>query len=462
MFSVIATLGISCGGDEKVGSLSLNLSLPQDWEDHLDMSVLSASAGTPYLGTVRVTLDCAGDTRSWDVPWSDHEGAFGQLDLEKGCDIQVQAVTAGQVIMNKVQKNVVVTNGSDARLDIQLEEAGGFSFAGTLTHPRQYHSSVDLNGKILVLGGSLDTRSIEEVIYTGAGFSTAAFGCSLNEYRTMQKALYDETGSRVFVFLGGTTNDIDMGYELLDVANNQCMIFSLSNKRKEYSPTAYNRDIYLLGGYDNNNNWLINSLKINMDSLSEAGVYTMGIMTEKDNFNCLSSGNYISCIGGMAGFNYLDDIDVFNMAFEVALTPRKLTKPKIDFAEAVLPNGDVFVSGGTGNSGILKDIEIVNLEEDQITSFGDVMIYKRARHSATQLQDGKILIIGGVGSSGPSNSAEIFDPITGESVELPWRMRTSRSGHTATLLPDGRVLVIGGNPGDTTMEVFNPPIESSP
>ncbi len=128
---MIAALVISCGGDEKVGTLNLNLSLPQDWKSRLDMSVLSAPVGTPYIGTVRVTLDCAGDIRSWDVPWSDHGGDFGQLDLEKGCDIQVQAVTAGQIIMNKVQRNVVVSNGSETRLDIQLEEAGGFSFAGT-------------------------------------------------------------------------------------------------------------------------------------------------------------------------------------------------------------------------------------------------------------------------------------------------------------------------------------------
>jgi hypothetical protein len=456
MLSLIATLGISCGGDEKVGSLSLNLSLPQDWEDHLDMSVLSAPAGTPYIGTVRVTLDCAGDTRSWDVPWSDHEGAFGQQDLEKGCDIQVQAVTAGQVIMNKVQKNVVVSNGSDARLDIQLEEAGGFSFAGTLTHPRQYHSSVDLNGKILVLGGSLDTRSIEEVIYTGAGFSTAAFGCSLNEYRTMQKALYDQAGGRVFVFLGGT---LDSLYEVVDVANEENTTRLLVTDRNEYYPNIYGQEIYLLGGKDTNESWIINSTKIESTSFDETMVSTMGITNEKQEVTCVSIDSSIVCLGGMIGTLYTDEIDHFDLEYEVARTPKALSEPKKLFSTTELPDGQLLVVGGVGASGLLSDIEILDLQNVQTTTFEEALINARVYHSATVLPNNKVLIIGGGVSANISNSAEIFDPLTGESVELPWRMRIPRNGHTATLLPDGRVLVVGGNPGDTTMEVFNPPVQ---
>ncbi|NOY86073.1 MAG: kelch-like protein, partial [Deltaproteobacteria bacterium] len=56
-------------------------------------------------------------------------------------------------------------------------------------------------------------------------------------------------------------------------------------------------------------------------------------------------------------------------------------------------------------------------------------------------------------------SAEIFDPVTHTSQAVPWKMRVARSGHTATLLSDGRVLIIGGNPGDASMEIFNPPAQ---
>ncbi|NOY87075.1 MAG: hypothetical protein GXP52_07210, partial [Deltaproteobacteria bacterium] len=193
----------ACGGENPTGKLSLNITFPQNWENLLDMSVLDAPVGTAYIGTIRTIVDCGDTSQTWDSPGNDGSLSLGKLDLKGGCDITVQAITGGVVIMEKTQQSVSVADGVVSSLDLQLSESGGFDFAGTLAFPRMYHSAVAVNNdEVLVLGGSLSTKSIERVIYSNQGTTTAAFGCSLVDYRTRQKALYDPVSSRVFVFLG--------------------------------------------------------------------------------------------------------------------------------------------------------------------------------------------------------------------------------------------------------------------
>ncbi|MBJ6723243.1 kelch repeat-containing protein [Geomesophilobacter sediminis] len=76
------------------------------------------------------------------------------------------------------------------------------------------------------------------------------------------------------------------------------------------------------------------------------------------------------------------------------------------------------------------------------------LIYKRARHTATLLQNGKVLVAGGEYfvflSYTMRASAEIYDPATGAWIQTG-SLNYKRSEHTATLLKDGRVLVAGGH-----------------
>ena len=71
------------------------------------------------------------------------------------------------------------------------------------------------------------------------------------------------------------------------------------------------------------------------------------------------------------------------------------------------------------------------------------LIYGRAAHTATLLQNGKVLVAGGEGDAGTRASAELYDPATGTWTQTGY-MNYDRSSHTATLLPNGKVLVAGG------------------
>jgi N-acetylneuraminic acid mutarotase len=90
------------------------------------------------------------------------------------------------------------------------------------------------------------------------------------------------------------------------------------------------------------------------------------------------------------------------------------------------------------------------------------MLYPRAGHTATKLQDGTVLVAGGyIGDSGRAlvAPAELYDPLT-----QTWRrvgsLTNPRYSHTATLLDDGQVLIVGGRPGGMSSELYNPASEA--
>ncbi|MEM7309104.1 MAG: kelch repeat-containing protein [Planctomycetota bacterium] len=142
------------------------------------------------------------------------------------------------------------------------------------------------------------------------------------------------------------------------------------------------------------------------------------------------------------------------------LLPRRL------HSSTELEDGRVLVAGGLdplgpdGGPGEVYDhFELFDPQVQEFSGELGSLQHRRARHTATRLQDGRVLLAGGVGGSGGSGgpepavlrSAEIFDPATGVTTPVA-SMSAQRVFHTATLLEDGRVLVVGGSrdyePGD--------------
>src|SRR6185295_12308768 len=82
----------------------------------------------------------------------------------------------------------------------------------------------------------------------------------------------------------------------------------------------------------------------------------------------------------------------------------------------------------------------------------------RSGSAAAVLQDGRIMFTGGTGATGPLSSAELFHANGSFALTAP--MQDPRTRHTATTLDGGRVLVTGGTTsgGGTTnsAEVYDP------
>ncbi|HEX5433287.1 MAG TPA: carboxypeptidase regulatory-like domain-containing protein [Candidatus Angelobacter sp.] len=91
------------------------------------------------------------------------------------------------------------------------------------------------------------------------------------------------------------------------------------------------------------------------------------------------------------------------------------------------------------------------------------MHFARRQHNAVVLPDGKVFISGGSSAAGfdtstsPVKPTEMWDPATGKFTVMA-SIAVYRGYHsTALLLPDGRVLSAGGNVGGPNAQIYSPP-----
>jgi N-acetylneuraminic acid mutarotase len=137
-------------------------------------------------------------------------------------------------------------------------------------------------------------------------------------------------------------------------------------------------------------------------------------------------------------------------------------------AGALLPDGRVFISGGSNGKlsgdklGILKTVEFYDPAAGTFTLSAAKMKTPRASHTATLLPNGKVLVAGGMNVYVPrirwgscTNLAELYDPAT-DSFSSAGAMSVVHCGHTATLLQNGKVLIVGG----TDAELYDPATNS--
>ena len=133
-----------------------------------------------------------------------------------------------------------------------------------------------------------------------------------------------------------------------------------------------------------------------------------------------------------------------------------MTVPRGAHTATLLPNGQVLVAGGQGNSGASSSAELYDPASGTWTNTASLNT-ARQQHTATLLPDGKVLVAGGYLNGGRLPDAELYNPATGKWTTTG-SLSTGRYGHTATLLPDGKVLVAGGYSSGTlsSAELYDP------
>ena len=154
------------------------------------------------------------------------------------------------------------------------------------------------------------------------------------------------------------------------------------------------------------------------------------------------------CIGGIVSAE-LYDANAGASSPTGASTPTgALTAPRNAHTATLLPNGEVLVAGGFGDTSNCQGVgaqaqntaELYDPDKGSFSATGNMSV-SRGAHTATLLQGGKVLIAGGedqgVGGTG-SASAELYDPNTGAFTQTG-SMAVARFRHfTATLLNDGK------------------------
>jgi hypothetical protein len=134
-----------------------------------------------------------------------------------------------------------------------------------------------------------------------------------------------------------------------------------------------------------------------------------------------------------------------------------------DYGPAVMYDvGKVLLVGGSDPPTATAEIIDLNAATPA-WKFTGAMHFARRQHNAVILPDGKVFIVGGSNGSGFDNSnskvlpTEMWNPATGAFTTMA-SIATYRGYHsTALLLPDGRVLSAGGNVGGPNAQLFSPP-----
>lgn len=130
-----------------------------------------------------------------------------------------------------------------------------------------------------------------------------------------------------------------------------------------------------------------------------------------------------------------------------------MTVPRVLHAAALLQDGRVLVSGGSGGSD-WRSAEVFDPNSGTWSSTGSMAIV-RAGHTLTTLLDGTVLAVGGrTLPSAPTSRSELYSPATGTWTDVG-QMNVARENHTATRLNSGKVLVVGGSL-DRRSELYDP------
>jgi RHS repeat-associated protein len=158
----------------------------------------------------------------------------------------------------------------------------------------------------------------------------------------------------------------------------------------------------------------------------------------------LADGRWLLA-GGIAEGEVQRSIAINDFA-SVKSFPAALGYARANHTATVLPDGTIWVFGGTGADGQLVEVsEFIDAVMGTVQSRAIPGLQLRSHHTATLLVDGTVLLVGGVDGSGKAiESAEIWNPRTNE--VQPWRptLQVPRYDHSATLLASGADYISGG------------------
>jgi N-acetylneuraminic acid mutarotase len=308
-----------------------------------------------------------------------------------------------------------------------------WSSTGSMSSPRYAHTATLLSdGKVLVVGGNGPQSAITETTLASSELYDPVSGAwtvtgSLKVARHAQTAtlLHNGTvliaGGDDFANGGGSTF---ASAEIYDpAAGSWTPTASLASARTEHTATLLPNGTVLVAG-----------------------------------------GSVFNTIVGPLSPSVLASAEIYDPVARTWTPTGSLATARASHTATLLPNGTVFVAGGSNTSSVVSSAEIYDPAAGTWTPTGSLSTV-RALHTATLLPNGTVLVAGGLDKQGLSlSSSEIYDPGAG-SWRTTGRLYVSRYTHTATLLPSGTVLVVagdssgasGGISGMTpTAEIYNP------
>ena len=176
----------------------------------------------------------------------------------------------------------------------------------------------------------------------------------------------------------------------------------------------------------------------------------------------LVDGRVLFAGGFSSGYSITTTAELYNPSTEVFVPTGSMSHPRAGHVAVKLGDGRILVAGGWYEAGAETlnaawTAEIFDPASQEWTEVGS-MATPRADAAALLLPDGRVFVTGGTLPAGPyledHLSAEVFDPATNAWTTWPVEMAFPHAQHSMVDLLDGRFLIAGGS-FDLGCEIFN-------
>ena len=335
----------------------------------------------------------------------------------------------------------------------------GFSFTGSMTVARDFHTATLLpGGKVLLAGGFDGTSTLRSAELFDPATGTFAATGSMGTARQQHAAALLADG-RVLVAGGFSSATATLATaEIYDPATGTFTATNgpMTEARQRFSAvTALDGTVVLAGGQR-----LANPTPV---PLASAETYdpTTGTFTATGTMGTARTGpeavplpdGTVLVAGGYSGAAYLDTAVIYDPSTRLfAPTASPMTFATWSGTATLLLDGRVLVAGGQPGFNTLNLADLFNPAGGGSFAATGSMGVQRAFQSASLLPDGRVIVAGGTNGSTIVTSAEFYNPTTGLfSDALDQGLNVARYRQTATSLSDGRVLVVGGNSGSAPL-----------
>ncbi|MEK2687856.1 Kelch repeat-containing protein [Bdellovibrio sp. GT3] len=344
---------------------------------------------------------------------------------------------------------------------------------GNLIKDRALHATALLkNGKVLVAGGLSQTSSTNTALDSTEIFDPAtglwSAGPALPTPRLFSQATVLNDG-RVLVAggLDGTFARTATTAIYNPASNSWSAGPSIAVPRAGHSSHLLpNGKVIIIGGAAHPTTSAPTEKTEIFDPATDQWTYGPDMPTAVSEFPSVTlSDNTILILGGLttAAVTSITTVQAYDPSTNSFSTKAPMALGRYQAAAAVLPSGNVLLTGGWASTGSMTaTTEIYNVSANT-WSAGPSLSGNRRAHGAIGLPSGKILVTSGVSNltvpSIAAKASEIYDPATNSWSVDPIAIEAGHSLGTLLKLPDGRILIAGGGDPDYTGAVTETYIE---
>lgn len=400
-------------------------------------------------------------------------GATGSLGTPRFLPA-VTLLPSGKVLVAGGSNSTGAFNNAISTAELYDPATGSFTATGSMTTPRAEPQGILLpNGKVLVAGGYDTSGGVlaSAELYDPVTGTFTAIG-SMTVKRVAFAATLLPNGK--VLIAGGSSSGVPSGNlasaELYDLTTGTFTATgSMTTSRTTYTAALLpNGKVLIAGGQSSTIGVMLASAEL-YDPSTGAFSVTGSMTTPRFAYTetLLPNGKVLIAGGTTNGDNTgtLASAELYDpTSGAFALTGSLNTGRFISSSAPLLPNGNVFITGGRDSmANIIESAEIYNSATGTFSYAGTGMSSPHFRATEVLLANGKVLIAGGDDNTAkPVSAAELYDsgyPQTVEAFTSKGSMTTARGFYAETQLPNGSVLIAGGSNGSTALssaELYNP------